>query len=136
MRCSSKQTTQIPHSSPTTPQVTPQAARAGHYISIEVKLDTGVPIDGFKSTLHEVDIAKTDNHRAVVRLKDQATIPNKDFILKFDVAGKTISDAVMTHRGAQGGFFTLILQPPERVTAADVTPKELVFVLDTSGSMS
>ena len=71
-----------------------------------------------------------------MRLKDQATIPNKDFILKFDVAGKTISDAVMTHRGAQGGFFTLILQPPERVTAADVTPKELVFVLDTSGSMS
>jgi TonB family protein len=70
-----------------------------------------------------------------VRLKDQATIPNKDFILKFDVAGKKISDAVMTHRGAQGGFFTLILQPPERVTAADVTPKELVFVLDTSGSM-
>jgi len=69
-------------------------------------------------------------------LKDKATIPNKDFILKFDVAGKKISDAVMTHRGAQGGFFTLILQPPERVTAADVTPKELVFVIDTSGSMS
>src|SRR5260370_5769323 len=37
---------------------------------------------------------------------------------------------------ANGGFFTLILQPPERVTAEDVTPKELVFVLDTSGSMS
>ncbi len=37
---------------------------------------------------------------------------------------------------ARGGFFTLILQPPDRVTTADVTPKELVFVLDTSGSMS
>jgi Ca-activated chloride channel family protein len=36
----------------------------------------------------------------------------------------------------KGGYFTLILQPPERVTAADVAPKELVFVLDTSGSMS
>jgi Ca-activated chloride channel family protein len=29
----------------------------------------------------------------------------------------------------------MILQPPERITVADVTPKELVFVLDTSGSM-
>ena len=29
----------------------------------------------------------------------------------------------------------MILQPPDRVTAEDVTPKEIVFVLDTSGSM-
>jgi Ca-activated chloride channel family protein len=52
------------------------------------------------------------------------------------VAGKTIQDAVLTHRSSTGGFFTLILQPPERVAAEDVSPKELVFVLDTSGSMS
>lgn len=129
-------TNKVPDASRITPRVAPKGMRAGHDISIEVKLDAGVPIDGLQSTLHEVDLARTDNHRAVVRLKDQATIPNKDFILKFDVAGKVVSDAVMTHRGAQGGFFTLILQPPERVTAADVTPKELVFVLDTSGSMS
>ncbi len=128
-------TNKVPDASRITPRVAPKGMRAGHDISIEVKLDAGVPIDGLKSTLHEVDVASPDNHRAVVRLKDRATIPNKDFILKFDVAGKKISDAVMTHRGAQGGFFTLILQPPERVTAADVTPKELVFVLDTSGSM-
>jgi len=128
-------TNKVPDASRITPRVAPKGMRAGHDISIEVKLDAGVPIDGLKSTLHEVDVTSADNHRAVVQLKDQATIPNKDFILKFDVAGKKISDAVMTHRGAQGGFFTLILQPPERVTAADVTPKELVFVLDTSGSM-
>jgi Ca-activated chloride channel homolog len=128
-------TSKVPDGSRITPRVAPEGIRAGHDISIEVKLDAGVPIDGLQSTLHEVDVARTDLHRAVVRLKDRATIPNKDFILKFDVAGKKISDAVMTHRGAQGGFFTLILQPPERVTAADVTPKELVFVLDTSGSM-
>jgi Ca-activated chloride channel homolog len=128
-------TNQVPDASRITPRVAPKGMRAGHDISIEVKLDADVPIDGLKSTLHEVDVARADLHRAVVRLKDQAAIPNKDFILKFDVAGQKISDAVMTHRGAQGGFFTLILQPPERVTAADVTPKELVFVLDTSGSM-
>ena len=129
-------TSQVPDASRITPQVAPKGSRAGHDISIEVNLDTGVPIDDLKSALHEVDVARRDNRRAVVRLKNQTTIPNKDFILKFDVAGKKISDAVMTHRGAQGGFFTLMLQPPERVTAADVTPKELVFVIDTSGSMS
>src|SRR6185369_4906003 len=49
-------------------------------------------------------------------------------------------DAMLVHRAPHGnqsdGFFTFILQPPDRVTAEDVMPKELVFVLDTSGSMS
>src|SRR6266850_7990708 len=63
-------------------------------------------------------------------------IPNKDFVLRYDVAGKNIQDALLTHRSEKGGYFTLILQPPERITVADVAPKELVFVLDTSGSMS
>ena len=69
-------------------------------------------------------------------LTDLTVIPNKDFTLRYDVAGQRITDALLTHRSAKGGFFTLILQPPDRVTAEDVMPKELVFVLDTSGSMS
>jgi Ca-activated chloride channel family protein len=52
------------------------------------------------------------------------------------VTGRRIESAVLTHRAQRGGFFTVVLAPPERVTVADVTPKELVFVLDTSGSMS
>ena len=72
----------------------------------------------------------------MVRLRDQATIPNKDFILKYDVAGGQVEDALLVHRGQRGGFFTLILQPPARPAIQDLSPKELVFVLDTSGSMS
>ena len=41
----------------------------------------------------------------------------------------------LTHRDGRGGFFTLILQPPDKIASEDRTPKEIVFVLDTSGSM-
>ncbi|HLG15195.1 MAG TPA: VIT and VWA domain-containing protein [Blastocatellia bacterium] len=129
-------TDRVPDASRITPHVAPKGTRAGHDISLEVALDAGVPIDSLKSVLHEVEIERPTNHSAVVRLKDKAVIPNRDFILKYDVAGRKIEDAVLTHHSGRGGFFTMILQPPERVTAADVTPKELVFVLDTSGSMS
>ncbi len=128
-------TSQVPDASRITPPVTPEGTRTGHDISIEVKLDAGVPIDSITAKSHEVEQQRANAHAAIVRLKDQNTIPNKDFVLRFDVAGKKIADAVMTHRGQQGGFFTLMLQPPERVTVADVSPKEIVFVLDTSGSM-
>src|SRR5580765_4934544 len=129
-------TDRVPDASRITPQPVPEGMRAGHDVSLEVALDAGVPLDGLTSKTHEVDVERPDDHRAIVRLKDQATIPNKDFILRYDVAGKKISDALLTHSDDKGGFFTLILQPPEKVTAEDVTPKEIVFVLDTSGSMS
>src|SRR5438067_2380599 len=129
-------TDSVPDASRITPQPVPEGMRVGHDISLDVILDAGVPIDALSSKTHEVNIERPDGHRAVVRLKDQAAIPNKDFILRYDVAGKKIEDALLTHSSDKGGFFTLILQPPLRVTAEDVTPKELVFVLDTSGSMS
>ncbi len=129
-------TDRVPDASRITPQPVPEGMRVGHDISLDVTLDAGVPIDALSSKTHEVNVERPDDRRARVTLKDQATIPNKDFILRYDVAGKKIEDALLTHSSDRGGFFTLILQPPERVTAEDVTPKELVFVLDTSGSMS
>jgi Ca-activated chloride channel family protein len=129
-------TTKVPDASRITPRPAPEGMRAGHDVSIDVTLDAGVPIDALDSKTHEVTVERPDVRSAVVRLKDQAAIPNKDFVLRYDVAGKKIEDALLTHSTDKGGFFTLILQPPDRVAPADVTPKELVFVLDTSGSMS
>ena len=129
-------TTRVPDASRITPQVAPKGTRAGHDISIELALDAGVPIDRLKSTLHEVDVDRPSDRSAIVRLKNRTEIPNRDFIFKYDVAGRKIEDAVLTHHSDRGGFFTILLQPPDRVTSQDVTPKELVFVLDTSGSMS
>ncbi|HEY3581316.1 MAG TPA: TonB-dependent receptor [Pyrinomonadaceae bacterium] len=114
----------------------PRATRAGHDISLELQLNAGVPIQLLNSETHEIEVERTGDNTAVVRLKDQATIPNKDFVLKYQVAGDAIHDAILAHRTDRGGFFTLILQPPQRVSAEDVMPKELVFVLDSSGSMS
>jgi len=109
--------------------------RAGHDISIEVNLNAGVPVEGIRSISHQVDQLNYAPATAKITLKDQNTIPNKDFVLRYDVSGKRIEDAVLTHRDERGGFFTLILQPPDKVATEDRTPKEIVFVLDTSGSM-
>jgi Ca-activated chloride channel homolog len=129
-------TDRVPDASRISPRVMPEGMRAGHDISIEVALDAGVPVGEPKSVSHDVEVERTSPTAARVRLKDSAAIPNRDFVLRYDVAGQKIEDALLTHRDSRGGYFTLILQPPERVTVEDVSPKELVFVLDTSGSMS
>src|SRR5262245_36597400 len=125
----------VPDAAEITQPVMEKGMRAGHDVSLEVVLDAGVPIVAFRSETHDVEVVQPSPSRALVRLKDLATIPNKDFVLKYDVAGSQIEDALLMHREGNDGYFTFILQPPQRVTAADVNPKELVFVLDTSGSM-
>ena len=129
----------IPSTVSDAPRITPKAlppdTRSGHDISLEIRLDAGLIIDNLSSKTHLVDIQRPDIRSARLRLKENSTIPNKDFIFRYDVATQAIQDAVLTHRSERGGFFTMMLQPPERVAVADVTAKELVFVLDTSGSM-
>jgi Ca-activated chloride channel family protein len=134
-------TDKVPDASKITPPVTPPGTRAGHDISIELAIDAGVPIQRLHSSSHEVDVNRTGASTALVKLKNLAVIPNKDFILKYSVARDQISDAVLSQAApassklGPGGYFTLILQPPARIPESDITPKELVFVLDTSGSM-
>jgi Ca-activated chloride channel family protein len=133
-------TNRVPDASRTTPWVAAKGTRAGHDISLELALDAGVPIQELHSKSHVIDTDRRSASRATVRLRDEAVIPNKDFILRYDVAGAQIADAVLTSpspgrsKGA-GGYFTMILQPPARLPESDIQPKELVFVLDTSGSM-
>ena len=137
-------TDKVPDASKITPQVTPNGTRAGHDISIELAIDAGVPLLQLSSSSHEIEVNRTGASSAAVKLKNLAEIPNKDFILKYDVAGEEIANAVLSQvdskavsraKSAAGGYFTLILQPPARLPESDITPKELVFVLDTSGSM-
>ena len=119
-----------------TPPVAKPGTRAGHDISLQVTLDAGMPVESLRSLTHEIDFERPSASQARVRLHQAAAIPNKDFVLRYDIAGRTVADAFLMHRDERGGFFTLVLQPPERVAASEITPKELVFVLDTSGSMS
>jgi Ca-activated chloride channel homolog len=130
----SPDTDKVPDGSRITPQVAKE--RAGHDISIEVNLDAGVQLEKVESKTHAVDAAMLSANSYGVKLRNEKTIPNKDFILRYDVTGKKIEDAVLLHRGEKGGYFTLLLQPPDEPRVADITPKEIVFVLDTSGSMS
>jgi Ca-activated chloride channel family protein len=133
----SPDTTQVPDASRITPPVARPETRAGHDISLAVTIDAGVPIRNIRTLQHKTSVENTGASSAIVRLENQNEIPNRDFILRYDVAGPKIDDAILTHREGNGpGYLTLILQPPERFPESDVTPKEIVFVLDTSGSMS
>ncbi len=128
-------TPQVPDAHRITPPVTPNGTRAGHDISLTVNIDAGREITLLKSTLHQVDIQRPDTHRALVSLTNRAEIPNQDFVLRYRTDADTIGDAFFVHTDPRGTFFTMLLQPPQRIVPDQVVPREIIFVLDTSGSM-
>src|SRR5215472_67544 len=107
----------------------------GYDVSIAVNLTAGLYVTDVDSTSHRISSERTGPDSFHVQLADDAVLANKDFILKYKVAGPGIGDAVLTHADQSGGYFTLILQPPDKVPDNAVVPRELIFVLDTSGSM-
>jgi Ca-activated chloride channel family protein len=123
----------VPDASRITPQVAEE--RAGHDISISVDIDAGMPIRALKSQLHEVKVTQHED-KAHVELLDKNTIPNKDFVLRWDVAAEQVQSGYLAHCDKQSGYFTLMVMPPVKVQAADVAPKEMIFLIDCSGSQS
>jgi Ca-activated chloride channel family protein len=120
-----------------TPPITPPGTRAGHDIDLTVNLDAGVTLRGIESVLHQVNIRRDGDTAATISLADAKTIPNKDFILRFSVAGENLESGLLTHRDPKGpGYFTLILQPPAAPPQERISAKEMVFVIDQTGSQS
>lgn len=132
----SPDTDQVPDASRITPPVLPPGQRSGHDIAISVTLDPGFAISELASPSHEVRITRSGRDRARVELAPLDTIPNKDFVLTWTTGGAAIESTVVAHRTTGDGYLTLILQPPAQPKQDQVVPREVVFVLDTSGSMS
>jgi Ca-activated chloride channel family protein len=132
----SPDTDQVADASRITPPVLEPGQRSGHDISLTVTLDAGLPIRGLHSLSHAVDIRDISETQRSIALHASDTLPNKDFILRYQVAGKVPEMTLMAHHtAAGGGFFTFIAVPQQQVAEQQTVPRDLIFVLDTSGSM-
>ncbi|MCK5063729.1 MAG: VWA domain-containing protein, partial [Candidatus Fermentibacteraceae bacterium] len=120
-----------------TPPIVPEGTRTGYDIELSVTINAGVVIQDFESLNHEVEVdLRWRTGDVTISLKDDDVIPNKDFVLRYTTASDRIQTGVISHNGELGGHFMLILQPDADIDIDEITPKEMFFVVDCSGSMS
>ena len=133
----SADTNRVPDASRITPPVLKPGYRTAHDISLAVSLDAGVPIQDIQITNHTAAVERAGASGATAVLSPADSIPNKDFVMKYAVAGKHPEMAVLAYaKGPEQGYFMLMIQPKLEAELAEAPPREIVFLVDVSGSMS
>lgn len=104
-------------------------------VTLNLNLTTATPISAFSSTTHELETTHGERGTRAT-FKRGVGIDNRDFVLRYAMADDTsVSAGVLSHYDERGGFISLMIEPPAQTGNSKVSPREMVFVLDTSGSM-
>ena len=107
-------------------------------VSVTVQLESKVPLKNVYSPSHKVKVVRKDDHTASVSYEDKNVKPSTDFLLYYALERKDFGLNLITHRPseAEAGFFLALLSPKQEVDPASIVPKDVVFAIDTSGSMT
>lgn len=107
-------------------------------VYLHVSLDAGVPLEKLESTYHEIDIKQTDAHRYSIALVSENVFADRDFELVWSPElGHEPRSVVFTEQH-QGYVYALlsVLPPGLESLGQQLLPRDVVFILDVSGSMS
>ncbi len=128
----------VPDASRITPPLIPPDIRSGHDIGVTVEIDAGVAITEVYSTSHQINIEqlKIEQQGQILRVKlsQEDTIPNKDLILRYGIAKEQTQTTLLTHADKRGNHFAVYLIPALDYSTDEIVPKDVVFLIDTSGS--
>ena len=117
------------------PPVLGHGLRSGHDIGIEVLAEAGSPIHQWLAPGHHVEQI-ADPQRLHLKLARRDEIANRDFVLRYrSAASQPVARLFLGPAGAHGGHFMLVVEPPQLDVDALVGARELIFVVDVSGSM-
>ncbi len=105
-------------------------------VSISVRIESQVPIVNVYSPSHKVSVSKAGPGRASVGYEDRRVRPDKDFLVYYSLSKDDIGLSFMNWEGPDGGYFLLLASPRYAAAGERVVNKNIVLVLDSSGSMS
>src|SRR5215213_3202924 len=115
---------------------TRQGEKPGSALHLSARVSAGVPIQDLNSPSHQIFPQWQSPAVAQLTLDDADPFQgNRDFILRYRLAGDQIASGLILYQGEDENFFLYMAQPPRRVASEDIPPREYIFVVDVSGSM-
>ena len=101
--------------------------------SVRVKIESETPIRLLYSPTHTVDVQREGDKKA--RIEYKAGGAGGEMVVLYSLQQGRLASSVLSYREAgEDGTFMLSLSPKLR-SSGEVTPKDILFILDRSGSM-
>jgi Ca-activated chloride channel family protein len=105
-------------------------------VTIHVALETGFTLASLDSDFHPIEVLEVTPSAFEVNLQQQRTLANRDFVLRWQPqANEQPQGAFFSQQLGNDNYGLLMVLPPIEQQGAQVLSKEVVFVIDTSGSM-
>lgn len=104
-------------------------------VVISVKIDSSVPVANIYSSSHKVSVRKISETKATVGFEERNVKPDKDFILYYSYSQDDIGLSFLNWEEKEN-YYMLLASPPYTSKKEKLLNKNIIFVLDSSGSMS
>lgn len=106
-------------------------------VAVNVTIRSREPIKAIYSPSHQVDVVRQGDHEALVGYEETGVTPDRDLVLYYTVSQQDVGVNLLSYRPPAGGdgFFLLLAAPQVEVEEREVVARDVILVLDVSGSM-
>ena len=105
-------------------------------VVITIDLESRVPIKAIYSPSHKIAVERTSETSVRVSFEANDVRPDKDFELYYSISEDNVGLNLLSYKErGEDGFFLLLIAPKMEADEQAVVAKDVIFVLDTSGSM-
>jgi len=102
-----------------------------------VEVESREPLRNVYSPTHAIDVKRSSDRRSVVSFETDSGKEPQDFQLFYTISKEDFGLTLLTHREAgKNGYFLLMISPKDDWSEQEYSAKDIVFVVDTSGSMA
>lgn len=105
-------------------------------VVIRVEIESNTPINSIYSPSHEIEVRRINEYRAIVSYEANDVRPDTDFRLIYTTSTEDIGVNILTQKGGREGYYALMVSPGLKGGLDTINEKDIVFVLDKSGSMA
>lgn len=119
------------------PPIIHPSKNAGREVKIFIDLHTGFETGNIFSPAHKLFIEEKNRDERHIEFSHEEEIPNKDFVLKYSSKGEKMESSFTFYREeGHTGTFMCHITPKIHYGPEEMLKREIIFVLDRSGSMS
>ncbi len=112
------------------------SSRPVELTSIFVRIKTSTALKTIYSPSHDVSIRRNDDYSATASWEGRGEFSDRDFSLFYSTSGDEVGLSLLNYQsGDRDGYFVLIASPRFNIPKERILPKQIVFVLDRTGSM-